>query len=149
MRGSPDGQTRCKYGFPGSETMRLLFTLLLAFLGLLLLVAVVSTLVAIFLPNLLASGAVVRSAHGGGITMSVFPVAVIVMLGLMGIGIAWAAAFAVRKPTRQEKQIDGEETQIVQEVYRGLTNMEKRIESLETILLDRARESRGDARFRD
>ena len=120
--------------------MRLLFTLLLAFLGLLLVVAVLSMVVAIGLPNLLASGAELRSAHGGGITISVFLVAVVLMLGLMGIGIAWAAAFALRKPTRQEKQIDGEETQIVQEVYRGLANMEKRIESLETILLDRARE---------
>jgi phage shock protein B len=66
------------------------------------------------------------------------------MLGVMAVCIAWAAAFAARRLKGKEKQLDVEETQIVQEVYRGLANMEKRIESLETILLDRERMRRED-----
>jgi phage shock protein B len=37
---------------------------------------------------------------------------------------------------RRNKKMDADETQIIQEIYRGLNKMEKRIDDLETILLE-------------
>ena len=41
---------------------------------------------------------------------------------------------------KQGKQFSADEAQVVQEIYHSLSAMEKRIEALETILLDSARE---------
>lgn len=49
---------------------------------------------------------------------------------------------------KQGKQFSADEAQVVQEIYHSLSAMEKRIEALETVLLDRAREGREDVRFR-
>jgi len=38
-------------------------------------------------------------------------------------------------------ELNQEETRMIQEIYRGLSSMEQRIESLETILLERSRDS--------
>ncbi len=38
--------------------------------------------------------------------------------------------------TRKGRQIETEEIKMIQEIYHGLMKMEKRVESLETILLD-------------
>jgi phage shock protein B len=37
-----------------------------------------------------------------------------------------------------------EDAKVIQEVYQGLTRLEKRIETLETILFDRRREDRSE-----
>jgi len=41
------------------------------------------------------------------------------------------------------KRMNSEETRQMQEIYQGLTKLEDRIESLETLLLDRARMEKG------
>lgn len=53
---------------------------------------------------------------------------------------------------RHEKQQGGQlegEAQLLQELYRGLAKMEKRIETLETLLLDRERADAHDRALRD
>jgi len=37
---------------------------------------------------------------------------------------------------RKREKMEAGETQIIQEIYQGLTKMDKRIESLETLILD-------------
>ena len=41
---------------------------------------------------------------------------------------------------REARRIQSEEAKIIQDVYQGLAKMEKRVQALETILLDRERE---------
>ncbi len=43
----------------------------------------------------------------------------------------------------QSKHFSTEETKLMQEMYQGLTHMEKRVEALETLLLDRERREGG------
>lgn len=43
---------------------------------------------------------------------------------------------------------NSEEVRMIQQIYEDLQRMEKRIESLETILLDHAREAEKEERFR-
>ena len=60
--------------------------------------------------------------------------------------------------SKNHQRLDAEESRIMQELYRGLSRLEERVESLETILLDRAGRSRvrrdagvviSDRRFRE
>jgi phage shock protein B len=46
---------------------------------------------------------------------------------------------------------DADETRMIQEIYHGLQRMEKRVETLETIIIDadRTKESRFDKELRD
>lgn len=44
--------------------------------------------------------------------------------------------------TRRDQKQDAEEAKMIQEIYQGLSRMEERVEALETILLDRAKEDR-------
>ena len=46
-----------------------------------------------------------------------------------------------RRTDRNQELVD-EETRLIQDIYHGLLKMEERVESLETLLLDR--EKRGD-----
>ncbi len=52
--------------------------------------------------------------------------------------------------SKASKQTDAEETELIQEMYHGFRKMEKRIESLETLLLDdeSARRDRFDDELR-
>lgn len=43
--------------------------------------------------------------------------------------------------SENHQRLDAEESRIMQELYRGLSRLEERVESLETILLDRASRS--------
>ena len=44
--------------------------------------------------------------------------------------------------SRKGQRSQNEETQMIQEIYQGFSKMEKRVESLETIILDRERKDR-------
>lgn len=43
----------------------------------------------------------------------------------------------------KDRKTQTEEARIIQEIYQGLARMEERVESLETILLDRAKHKEG------
>lgn len=51
-------------------------------------------------------------------------------------GLGFLLLFGGR--SKQTKAMNGEETRIIQEIYEGLSRMEKRVETLETILLERS-----------
>lgn len=59
-------------------------------------------------------------------------------------GIFLAALRILRGGPARGGQMAEEESQLVQELYQGLQRMERRIETLETLLLDRER--KGQAR---
>ena len=59
----------------------------------------------------------------------------IATLGLIIIGIIRAAKTGGL--SKKEKQTHAEETQMIQDIYHGLSKMEERIETLETILIER------------
>lgn len=61
----------------------------------------------------------------------------IATLGLIIIGIIRAAKTG--GISKKEKQSLSEETKMIQDIYKGLSKMEERVEALETILMDRQR----------
>lgn len=61
----------------------------------------------------------------------------IATLGLIIIGIIRAAKTGGL--SKKEKQVHAEETQMIQDIYHGLSKMEERVETLETILIERKR----------
>jgi hypothetical protein len=58
-------------------------------------------------------------------------------LGLIIIGIIRVSKTGGL--SKKEKQSQAEETKMFQDIYHGLTKMEERVESLETILMDQQR----------
>ncbi len=62
---------------------------------------------------------------------------ILLALAIMG-GVAVAILRLIRGPQgRKAAQADEEEARMIQELHQGLKRMESRIESLETILLER------------
>jgi hypothetical protein len=59
----------------------------------------------------------------------------IATLGLIIIGIIRAAKTGGL--SKKEKLAHAEETQMIQDIYHGLSKMEERVETLETILIER------------
>jgi hypothetical protein len=59
----------------------------------------------------------------------------IATLGLIIIGIIRAAKTGGL--SKKEKLVHAEETQMIQDIYHGLSKMEERVETLETILIER------------
>ncbi|OQY51383.1 MAG: phage-shock protein [Desulfobacteraceae bacterium 4572_89] len=61
----------------------------------------------------------------------------IVTLGLIIIGIIRSAKTG--GISKKEKQVHADETKMIQDIFKGLSKMEERIEVLETILIERQR----------
>ncbi len=62
---------------------------------------------------------------------------IIATLGLIIIGIIRVSKTGGL--SKKEKKTQAEETRMIQDIYHGLTKMEERVESLETILMERQR----------
>ena len=62
----------------------------------------------------------------------------IVTIGLLIIGIIKVAKTGGL--SKKEKQTRTDETQMIQDIYHGLSKMEERVEALETILIERQKE---------
>jgi phage shock protein B len=60
---------------------------------------------------------------------------ILLTIGLLIIGIIKAAKTG--GISKKEKAANADETKMIQDIYHGLSKMEERIETLETILLDR------------
>jgi phage shock protein B len=56
---------------------------------------------------------------------------------LMGLKIIRGGAIS------KGQKIETDETKMIQEIYQGLSDMEERLEALETILLDREKDRKG------
>lgn len=72
--------------------------------------------------------------HGGMVFISLlFGLPLLIVAGFF---LIWALKIITGGSARQREELQAEETGIIQELHRGLTRMEERIEALETILLD-------------
>ena len=65
------------------------------------------------------------------IILAMIPVTILLIIRLFKGGIS-----------RTDRKKQAEEARMIQEIYQGLSRMEERIETLETILLDREKEDR-------
>jgi len=63
----------------------------------------------------------------------------VVLLALIG-GIILGAVKIIKGDTKRSRKNNDEEARMIQEIYMGLSGMERRVESLETLLFDRERE---------
>ena len=82
---------------------------------------------------------------------SVFIVLIVFGSIIMMMAIIASASIMGLKITRsggkqKDRKSDNEEARTVEEMYQGLSRMEERVESLETIILDRERERKGKAK---
>ncbi|MBN1102380.1 MAG: phage-shock protein [Deltaproteobacteria bacterium] len=73
----------------------------------------------------------------------IFVVAIVfggLVLGLAIIGSTILMAIKIVKgdASRKGQRLQADEARVVQEIYQGLSRMEKRVEALETIILDRS-----------
>jgi hypothetical protein len=75
------------------------------------------------------------------IIIGIFLCSVLIAMGIIAATII-ALARGKRGPLRVKGGEQTNETQLIQELHEGLLKMEKRIESLETILLDRERKEK-------
>ena len=105
-----------------------------------LVLAPVFVLLGAALPNLFRS-------HQAFNTM--WPVMGLPEIGILFVVALFVVAFAAlilrvvfRGSNGRYKEAPADETRMMQEIYRSLSQMEKRIEALETILLDRVRRNR-------
>jgi hypothetical protein len=75
---------------------------------------------------------------------SVFIVAIVfggIVLALAIVGSTILMAVRILKGgfSRKGQEVQAEEARIIQEMYRGLSEMERRVEALETLLLEQER----------
>ncbi len=68
---------------------------------------------------------------------------IIIALAIIPVSILLAIKFFKGGLSRTDQEKQAEEAKMIQEIYQGLSRMEERVETLETILLDRDKEDRN------
>ena len=70
----------------------------------------------------------------------------VMVLATIGFVIIMIIRVAKGSPVRRRERHDADETRIIQEIHHGLTRMDKRIQALETLVLDqdRSKEAKFD-----
>ena len=76
--------------------------------------------------------------HGALIVAIVFG-GTVLALAIIGSTILMAIKILKGGFSRKSQQSQADEARMIQEIYHGLSRMEERVESLETIILDRER----------
>ena len=66
----------------------------------------------------------------------------ILALAIIGSTILMAIKMFKGNASRKGQRLETEEARVVQEIYQGLSKMEKRIEAVEAIILDQGRKDR-------
>ncbi|THB81593.1 MAG: phage-shock protein [Desulfobacteraceae bacterium] len=66
-------------------------------------------------------------------------------IGFLLIGII--KAFKTGGISKKDRMANAEETKMIQDIYRGLSKMEERVETLETILMDHRRKDVDDEKI--
>lgn len=79
--------------------------------------------------------------HGILVLSIIFGGAVLV-LAIVGSTILMGIKLFKGKVSSKDRQDQTDEAKMIQEIYRGLSQMEARVEALETILLERDRKDR-------
>ena len=72
-------------------------------------------------------------------TLAVLLIFAIPLLAIAGTFAIKALKILKGITPEQNQQLQAEETRLIQEMHRGLAKMEERVETLETLLLDRRR----------
>lgn len=67
---------------------------------------------------------------------------IILALSIIGVTIVTIVKVAKGGVSRRGQKLAAKEAETVQEIYQNLSKMEERVESLETLLLDRERKDR-------
>jgi phage shock protein B len=65
------------------------------------------------------------------------------IVGLLGIFTIAALRIVMGSSSNRKGAGDSEEARMVQEVFHGLLKLEERVESLETLLMDKQRKGKG------
>ena len=68
---------------------------------------------------------------------------VVLALAIIGSTVLMALKIIRGGFSRKSRKIQSDETRMIQEIYQGLSQMEKRVETLETIILDHDRRGRS------
>ena len=68
---------------------------------------------------------------------------IILILAIIPVTILLAIRLFKGGLSRTDRKKQAEEAKMIQEIYQGLSRMEERVETLETILLDREKEDRS------
>ncbi len=71
--------------------------------------------------------------------MSIIIVLIVFGALLCGLALLCFTVIYALRGGRQNRTTTAEETQLIQELYHGLSEMERRVESLETLLLEQGR----------
>ena len=79
--------------------------------------------------------------HGVAFIAVVFG-GIVLALAIVGSTILMAIKLIKGGLSRKDQRSEAEEARMIQEIYHGLARMEKRVEALETIILEREREGR-------
>ncbi len=66
----------------------------------------------------------------------------ILALAIIGSTILMAIRIFKGEASGKGQRLDAEEARMIQEIYQGLSKMEKRVEALETIILDLGRKDK-------
>ncbi len=66
----------------------------------------------------------------------------ILALAIVGSTVLMAIKIIKGGISPRNQRLQAEETKMIQEIYRGLSSLEQRVEALETILLDKERKDR-------
>lgn len=77
------------------------------------------------------------------LTFAIISGGIILALVIIGSTILMAIKMLKGGLSRKGQKLESEESRIIQEIYQGLSKMEKRVEALETIILDREREDKS------
>lgn len=75
--------------------------------------------------------------------ITVCGVVAVVLIGVMGVVATMLIATFRGGKHRGSRVSEAQETQLIQEIHRGLTRMEERIEALETLMLDQGKKTAG------
>jgi phage shock protein B len=128
--------------------VQLVMVMVIGFMALLVVLTVAGVFMAILLPSLGVAIPELGRELGYSPNQGMDPIAS-VFVGLVPlVGFALMLLFCLcvvafvmrmvgREPSRAKAKDAMEETRLIQELYHGMSRMEKRIESLETLLLDR------------
>jgi phage shock protein B len=68
---------------------------------------------------------------------------IVMALAIIGSTVLIAMKILKGSLSRKGRGTETEETRMIQEIYRGLSRMEERVEALETILLEKKRKGEG------
>lgn len=66
----------------------------------------------------------------------------VLVLAIIGSTILMAIKILKGGVSKKEQRLQSNETKMIQEIYKGLSRMEERVEALETIILERERTDR-------